>query len=77
MRRSPTLYCTTCTAAVLFLPAKGAYSGQSEMLILVTVSRIQLPRLKEMVFAIDESAFMIITDSIQVYGRGFKASNDY
>lgn len=60
-----------------FLPAKGAYSGQSEMLILVTVSRIQLPRLKEMVFAIDESAFMIITDSIQVYGRGFKASNDY
>jgi len=56
-----------------YLPAQGAYSGQSEMLILVTVSKIQLPRLKEMVFAIDESAFMIITDSIEVYGRGFKA----
>lgn len=56
-----------------YLPAQGAFSGQSEMLILVTVGRMQLPRLKEMVLAIDESAFMIVTNSIEVYGRGFKA----
>jgi uncharacterized membrane-anchored protein YitT (DUF2179 family) len=60
-----------------YLPAQGAYSGQNEMLILVTVGRMQLPRLKEMVFAIDESAFMIITNSIEVYGRGFKARSEY
>lgn len=55
-----------------YISAQGAYSGQKEMLILVTVGRMQLPRLKEMVFSLDESAFMIITDSVEVFGRGFK-----
>lgn len=60
-----------------YLSAQGAYSGHSEMLILVTVGRMQLPRLKEMVFGIDQAAFMIITDSIEVYGRGFKDRGEY
>lgn len=55
-----------------YISAQGVYSGQKEMLILVTVGRMQLPRLKEMVFSLDESAFMIITDSVEVFGRGFK-----
>lgn len=60
-----------------YLPAVGAYSGQAETLILVTVGKMQLPRLKEMVFGLDGTAFMIIADTVEVYGRGFKHLSEW
>lgn len=60
-----------------YLPAVGAYSGQAEMLILVTVGKMQLPRLKEMVFDLDGAAFMIIADTVEVYGKGFKHLSEW
>ena len=57
-----------------FLSGRGAYTGRSEDIIVVTTGKIQLPRLKEIIFHIDPNAFMTINDTVEVYGKGFKAS---
>lgn len=56
------------------LPAQGAYTGEDRRIIMVTVAKTQLPRLKEIVFQIDPEAFMTINETIEVYGRGFQDS---
>jgi uncharacterized membrane-anchored protein YitT (DUF2179 family) len=55
-----------------FLSGSGAYTGRPENIIMVTTSTTQIPRLKELVFALDPSAFLTIMDAVEVYGRGFK-----
>ncbi len=54
------------------LAGKGAYTGQSEDIIMVTTGKTQIPRLKELIFSLDPQAFITITDTVEVYGRGFK-----
>lgn len=60
-----------------WIPAIGAYSGQKQTVILVTISRMQLPRLKEIVLSIDGSAFMIVSESTAAYGHGFQHMAEY
>ncbi len=55
-----------------FLTGKGAYTGQIEDIIMVTTGKTQIPRLKELIFHLDPHAFITITDTVEVYGRGFK-----
>ncbi|MEN6328548.1 MAG: YitT family protein [Syntrophomonas sp.] len=55
-----------------YLPGTGAYSGDDVRIILTTVAKTQLPRLKEIVFQLDPQAFIIINEAIEVYGQGFK-----
>lgn len=57
-----------------YLLARGAYSGDEKNIIMVTVGKTQLPRLKEIVFHIDPKAFIIVNETIEVYGQGFKSS---
>ena len=57
-----------------FLTGQGAYTGQDRKIIMVTVGKRQLPKLKEIVFALDPNAFITINEAIEVYGQGFKAS---
>lgn len=52
----------------------GAYTGEELQIIMATVGKTQLPRLKEIVFQIDPEAFMTISETIEVYGRGFRDS---
>lgn len=59
-----------------FLTGRGAYAGVARTIILVTVAKTQLPRLKELVFEVDEQAFMTINEAIEVYGQGFKSSDN-
>ncbi len=54
------------------LSGKGAYTGQREDIIMVTTGKTQIPRLKELIFHLDPHAFITITDTVEVYGRGFK-----
>ncbi|MDO4539777.1 MAG: YitT family protein [Syntrophomonadaceae bacterium] len=53
----------------------GGWSGQDYKVIMVTVARNQLPHLKEIVFTFDQHAFVIVHDSTEVIGRGFKAGD--
>ena len=57
-----------------YLSGRGAYTGESRDIIMVIVSRTQLPRLKEIVFQIDPNAFITISEATEVLGRGFKKS---
>lgn len=57
------------------LDGHGAWAGMDYKVIMITVARSQLPRLKEMVFALDPHAFVIIHDSNEVFGRGFKSGD--
>jgi uncharacterized membrane-anchored protein YitT (DUF2179 family) len=45
---------------------------------MVTLAKTQIPRLKEIVFEIDRQAFIIINETIEVYGKGFISGiNDF
>jgi len=57
-----------------YLLGQGAYTGEERQIIMVTVAKTQLPRLKEIVFQIDPEAFITISETIEVYGRGFRDS---
>lgn len=81
-----TSHCDDITHAIMHnlhrgctcLSGKGAYTGEARTIIMVTVGKTQLPRLKEMVFQIDPEAFMTINETIEVYGHGFRDSQtDY
>ncbi len=54
------------------LPAQGAYTGEDKNIIMVTVARTQLPKLKEVVFQLDPQAFITVSETIEVYGKGFR-----
>ncbi|MEA1961382.1 MAG: YitT family protein [Bacillota bacterium] len=58
------------------MTGKGAYTGEERKILMVTVGKTQLPRLKEIVFVLDPMAFIMIYETIEVYGRGFKPSRD-
>jgi uncharacterized membrane-anchored protein YitT (DUF2179 family) len=56
---------------VTFLEGQGAYSGCSRKVLNCVVNHYQIPLLKEIVFAIDPKAFMFITETVEVAGKGF------
>jgi uncharacterized membrane-anchored protein YitT (DUF2179 family) len=57
-----------------YLSGRGAYTGENRDIIMVIVSRTQLPRLKEIVFQIDPHAFITLSEATEVFGQGFKKS---
>jgi uncharacterized membrane-anchored protein YitT (DUF2179 family) len=75
-------HCNDITAEIMenihrgctYLSGRGAYTGENRDIIMVIVSRTQLPRLKEIVFQIDPNAFITISEATEVLGRGFKKS---
>ena len=56
---------------VTYLEGQGAYSGQPKLVISCVVSHYEIPRVKEIVHAIDKKAFIYITETVEVKGRGF------
>lgn len=56
---------------VTVLSGKGAYSGQEKQILLCVVKRQQIVEIKKIVKNIDKSAFVIVTDTRDVFGEGF------
>lgn len=54
------------------LLGRGLYSGQAKQVILCVISRSEVIKLKELVYALDKNAFVIIADVHEVLGEGFK-----
>ena len=54
------------------LRGEGAYSGEERDVVLCAVKRQQIPTLKKIVSDIDEHAFVIITQSHEVFGKNFQ-----
>lgn len=51
---------------------RGGYSGEDKNILLVTVNRSELSRLKELIYRTDSSAFVILMEAHEVLGEGFK-----
>lgn len=54
------------------LSGRGIYSNSAKEVILCVISRAEEMKLRELVYQIDQSAFIIITDVREVLGEGFK-----
>ncbi len=52
--------------------AKGAYSGQEKYLVLVIVRRMEAVQLRRKIRELDSSAFMTITNTSEIIGKGFR-----
>lgn len=57
---------------VTYLEGEGAYTGDKKRVIYCIVSLNQLAKLKQIVRAIDEGAFITVSDTAEVMGQGFK-----
>lgn len=57
---------------VTVLKGRGMYTGMDRDVLLCVVNRSQLTKLKEVVYAVDKSAFVMVTDIHEVLGEGFK-----
>ena len=62
---------------VTYLYAKGAYTNRERHVILTIVQNYQLKRLEELVYTIDDKAFLIIENTYNVIGRGFSERKRY
>ena len=61
---------------VTFLHGKGAWSGEEKDIILCVIKQSQIVELKHLVRSIDENAFVIVSDSREVFGQGFSYIGD-
>jgi len=52
--------------------AKGMYSNDDKIVLLCTLRRNELPRLRTIVKEIDRDAFVVLSDAREVLGKGFK-----
>lgn len=60
---------------VTILDGHGYYSGQSKQVILSAIKKRQVAELKNLVTELDPDAFIILQESHQVLGEGFKRYN--
>lgn len=58
---------------VTLLDGTGMYTNKEHAVLLTCVKNQQLPQLKQIVKSLDEHAFIIINESVEVRGQGFKS----
>ena len=56
---------------VTFLHGEGAWSGKEKNVILCVIKQKQIVELKHLVRRLDDNAFVIVSDSREVFGKGF------
>ena len=61
---------------ITMLDGQGMYTHQDHDVLLTCVKNHQLSQLKQIVNGIDEKAFIIINDSVEVRGQGFQALDE-
>lgn len=54
---------------VTLLQGKGAYSGSEKQVILTITTMTELPQLKGLIFSIDDDAFVVVNDTLEVLGN--------
>lgn len=61
---------------VTMINGEGMYTHSEKNILLTCVKNAQLTQLKQIVKEVDESAFIIINDSVEVRGKGFQNLNE-
>jgi uncharacterized membrane-anchored protein YitT (DUF2179 family) len=54
---------------VTFLKGRGAYTGRERDVIFTVTTLTELPKLKEVIFAIDPEAFVVVNNTLEVLGK--------
>lgn len=54
-----------------FLSGRGVYSNTPKNVVMCSLKKNEITKLKELVYEIDKNAFVIITDAREVLGEGF------
>lgn len=54
------------------LHGEGGYTGEGRQVLMVVVGQTEITKLKSIVRAVDRNAFVIISDTKEVFGEGFK-----
>lgn len=57
---------------VTMMDGEGMYTGKEHNVLLTCVKSRQLTQLKQLVRSVDETAFIIINESVEVRGKGFQ-----
>ncbi len=65
-----------CGRGVSVIPAKGGYTGLDKQLLMCVVRAHEVSRVRKVVAKYDDKPFIIITDSSEVLGQGFKSHED-
>ncbi len=80
MTSEPQKVCSDIThhlgRGVSILHAKGGYTGQEKEMLMCVVRSHEVATVRKIVAAYDEKPFIIITDSSDVLGQGFKSHKD-
>ena len=63
---------TKISRGVTGLYGKGMYKEKDKMILMCAVSRNDIAKMKKLIMDIDDSAFIIVTNSREVLGAGFK-----
>lgn len=63
---------TELQRGVTVFPCSGLYKKQEKQAVLCVVSQSEINRLKKLVNALDEAAFIIVSNTNEVLGNGFK-----
>ncbi len=61
---------------ITMLDGEGMYTRKDHNVLLTCVKNHQLPHLKQVVNSIDPKAFIIVNESVEVRGQGFKSLQD-
>ena len=54
------------------MPAEGSYSHEPKKVIMTVVNRDQALKLRKFVRSVEPHAFMMITNSSEIIGKGFR-----
>lgn len=60
-----------------FIKGEGAYTGREKDIVLIVAHTFQIKRIEEIVFAIDQDAFLITENTFNVLGKGFSKRKIY
>ena len=66
---------TETHAGATILDGTGAYTKSDRKIILCVIRNSVFPALKQLVKSVDENAFMIVTTSSEVFGKGYEDFN--
>jgi len=56
---------------VTYLEGQGGFSGQAKMVINCVVNHFEMAKLREIVSEVDRKAFVFVTETVEVMGKGF------
>jgi uncharacterized membrane-anchored protein YitT (DUF2179 family) len=55
---------------VTIIGGRGGYTGRNIQMLFTVISQQELPRLKRIIQTFDKEAFVVVTDTLEVMGRG-------